>query len=119
MRSNRVSQEVLAIKNPPANAEDPRDTASIPGLRRSPGVGKGNSLPVSLPGKPVDRAAWGPAVHEVAKESYKTSQPSNDKGAKVFQTAMSTVPSKPALPMQSCSPHQLNLRIPTGALTLK
>ena len=29
------------VKNPPANAGDARDTGSIPGLGRSPGVGNG------------------------------------------------------------------------------
>ena len=28
------------VKNPPANSEDARDAVSIPGLGRSPGVGK-------------------------------------------------------------------------------
>ena len=30
------------VKNPPANAGDPRDTGLIPGLGRSPGEGNGN-----------------------------------------------------------------------------
>ena len=34
----------LVVKNPPANAGDPRDVGSIPGLRRSPGGGHGNPL---------------------------------------------------------------------------
>ena len=40
----RASQMVLMVKNPPANAGDPRDMSSIPGLGRSPGVGNGNTL---------------------------------------------------------------------------
>ena len=32
------------VKNPPANAGDARDTGSIPGLGRSPGVGNDNPL---------------------------------------------------------------------------
>ena len=32
------------VKNPPAHAGDTRDVDSIPGLRRSPGVGNGNPL---------------------------------------------------------------------------
>ena len=32
------------LKNPPANAGDTRDTDSIPGSGRSPGVGNGNPL---------------------------------------------------------------------------
>jgi len=39
-----VSQMVLAVKNPPANAGDLRDASSIPGLGRSPGGGHGNPL---------------------------------------------------------------------------
>ena len=30
------------MKNPPANADNARDTCSIPGSGRSPGVGSGN-----------------------------------------------------------------------------
>jgi len=37
------------VKNPPANAGD-RDSGSIPGLGRFPGVGNGTT-PVFLPGK--------------------------------------------------------------------
>ena len=37
----------LAVKNPPVNAGDPRDTLLIPGSERSPGVGSGNSLEYS------------------------------------------------------------------------
>ena len=32
------------VKNPPANAGDLRDADLIPGLERSPGGGRGNSL---------------------------------------------------------------------------
>ena len=32
------------VKNPPANADDARDLALIPGLERSPGEGNGNPL---------------------------------------------------------------------------
>ena len=38
---------VRVVKNPPANAGDPRDMGSIPGLGRSPGVGNGNTLQYS------------------------------------------------------------------------
>ena len=39
-----VSQVVLMVKNPPANARDIRETVSIPGLGRCPGEGHGNLL---------------------------------------------------------------------------
>ena len=35
------------VKNPPASAGNPRDTGSISGLGRSPGVGNGNLLQYS------------------------------------------------------------------------
>ena len=35
---------VLVVKNPPANAGDRRDVASIPGSERSPGEGHGSSI---------------------------------------------------------------------------
>ena len=37
--------------NPPAKAGDAGDSSSIPGSGRSPGVGNGNLLQYSLPGK--------------------------------------------------------------------
>ena len=42
-----ASQEMLVVKNPPANAGGIRHTALIPGLGRSPGVGNGNLLQYS------------------------------------------------------------------------
>ena len=46
-------------KNPPASAGVARDTGSIPGLGRSPGVGNGNPLQYSCLKNPTDRGAWG------------------------------------------------------------
>ena len=45
-------------ENLPANAEDRRDTGSIPGSGRSPGEGHGNSLQYSCLEIPMDRGAW-------------------------------------------------------------
>ena len=42
-----VSQVVLVVKNPPANAGNSRDAGSIPALGRSPGRGHGNPLQYS------------------------------------------------------------------------
>ena len=47
MNNSGTSQVALAVKNPPANIEDVRDTGSIPGLGRSPGEGNGNPLQYS------------------------------------------------------------------------
>ena len=52
-----ASQEALLVKNLPANTGDPRDTGSIPGLGRSPGVGNGHSFQYSCLGNPLDRGA--------------------------------------------------------------
>ena len=43
------------IKNLPASAGDIRDVGSIPGLGRSPAVGKGNPLQYSCLDNPMDR----------------------------------------------------------------
>ena len=37
-----TSQMVLVVKNPPASAGDVRNSSSIPGSGKSPGVGNGN-----------------------------------------------------------------------------
>jgi len=47
------------VKNPPANAGDARDTGSIPGLGRSPGVGNGNPLQYYRLENFMDRGAGG------------------------------------------------------------
>ena len=46
------------VKNPCANAEDMKNIGSIPGSRRSPGVGSGNPLQYSCLENPEDRRAW-------------------------------------------------------------
>ena len=52
-----TSQVVLVVKNPLANAGDISDKGSIPGLRRSPGGGPGNSLQYSCLENAMDRGA--------------------------------------------------------------
>ena len=39
-----VYAEALVVKNLPVNAGNIRDTGSVPGSERSPGIGNGNSL---------------------------------------------------------------------------
>ena len=46
------------VKNPPASAVDTGDLDSIPGLRRSPGVGNGNPLQCSCLDNPMNKGAW-------------------------------------------------------------
>ena len=67
-----ASLVALAVKNPPASARDTRDTGSIPGSGRSPGVGNDNSFQYSCLGNSVDRRAWWATVHGVAKVSDST-----------------------------------------------
>ena len=59
-----VSQVVLMVKNPFANAGD---VSLIPGLGRSPGGGHGNPLQYSCLENSTDRGAWQATVHRVAK----------------------------------------------------
>ena len=48
------------------------DSGLIPGSGRSPGAGNGNPLQYSCLGNPMDRGAWRPTVHGVAKQSVTT-----------------------------------------------
>ena len=54
-------------QNPPANTEEAGDEGSIPGSGRSPGKGKGNLRQHSCLEDPMERRAWGAAVHGVAE----------------------------------------------------
>ena len=62
-----LSGALLVVKNPPTNAGDVRDAASIPGSGRSPGEGHGNPLQYHCLENHVDRGAWRATVHRVAK----------------------------------------------------
>ena len=55
------------VKNPPANVRYARDVDSIPGSGRSHGEGHGNPIQNSCLKNPMDRGAWWPTVHEIAK----------------------------------------------------
>ena len=57
----------LKKKNPPANAGNARDAASIPGSERLPGVGNGTQLQYSCLENSMDREAWRITAHRVAK----------------------------------------------------
>ena len=56
--STWVSQAVLMIENPSANAGDFRKKGLIPGLGRSPGGGHGNPHWYSCLENPIDRGVW-------------------------------------------------------------
>ena len=55
------------VENLLANAGDIRDTGLIPGTRRSPGRGHGNSLQCSCLENPMDSGDWRALVHGVTK----------------------------------------------------
>ena len=63
----RTSQVALVVKNPPANAEDIRDSGSIPGSERFPGEGSGYPLQYSCLENSMDRGAWQTIVYGVSK----------------------------------------------------
>ena len=65
--TQRVSQVALAVKNPPANAGDTRDSGSIPASGSSPGGGHDSPLQYSCLGNPRDRGGWWATVHGVAE----------------------------------------------------
>ena len=60
-------QVAIVVKNPSANAGDPRDMDLIPGSRRSRGGGHDKPLQYSCLENPMGRGAWWPTVHRVAK----------------------------------------------------
>ena len=64
---------VAMVKNSSINAGDGRDTASIPGLQRSPGVGNGKPLQDSCLENPMDRGAWRATVHGARKGQTRVS----------------------------------------------
>ena len=55
------------VKNLPDDAGDTGDMGSIPGSRRSPGVGNGNPLQYSCLENSMDRGAWWATVHGFTK----------------------------------------------------
>ena len=61
------SQVALVVKNLPANAEDLREAGLIPGSRRSPGGGHGNSLTYFCLENPMDRGIWWATVYKVTQ----------------------------------------------------
>ena len=61
------------VKNPPVNAGETGDAASIPRSGRSPGVGYGNPLQYSCPENPTDRGAWKTTVLGVTKSQTQLS----------------------------------------------
>ena len=64
----------VVAKNPPANAEDVRDVAAVPGSGRSPGGGHGNPLQYSRLGLPWAEKPSG--LHGITKSQTRLKRPS-------------------------------------------
>ena len=58
---------VLVVKNLPSNEGNTRDSGSISGSGRFPGIGNGNLLHYSCMESSMDRGVWQATVHGVAK----------------------------------------------------
>ena len=65
--SQSCSLLVLTVKNLPANVGEARDTGSVPGSGRSPGVGNSYSPQHSCLENSMDKGAWRAIVHGVAE----------------------------------------------------
>ena len=63
----QVSQVVLVVKKPPANAGDVRDVGSISVLGRYTGGRHSNPLQYSCLENPMDSGAWRVTVHRYAE----------------------------------------------------
>ena len=69
-----ASEMELALKEPPANAGDIRDTGSIHGLGRSSGGGHGNPLQYSCLENPHGQRSLAVYVHKVTKSRTQLKQ---------------------------------------------
>ena len=69
----RAFQVAILLKNLPANAGDTRDSGSISGSGRSPGVQNGNPLQYSCLGNTMDGGAWWATVHGAAESQTQVS----------------------------------------------
>ena len=61
------------VKNLPASAGDARDSGTIPGSGRAPGVGNGTPFEYSCLENFMDRGAWWAKVHGVTKSQTQLS----------------------------------------------
>ena len=64
---------MLVVKNQPTNAGDARDSGSIPGLGRSPGVGDSNPPQYPYLENSMNRGAWPTTVYRVTKSQTQLS----------------------------------------------
>ena len=62
-----ASQVALVVKNTPADEGGIKDTGSIPGSGRSPGIGNGYPLQYSCLENTMDGGVWQAMVHGISK----------------------------------------------------
>ena len=111
---------VPVVKNLPANAGEARDSSSITGLQRCPGVGNGNLLEYSYLENLMDRGAWQATVHGVIKSRkrlnthIRTHHALAERRTGSWRTlpALSTLPSSPTPAGQEISPG--SIKYPLG-----
>ena len=99
-------------KNPPANAGDTRNVGSVPGSKRSPGVGTGNSFQYSYLENSMDRGAWWATVHGAAKSQTwpsKHAMPIYNSLHLLIPNAQSFPPPPPTLAITSLFSVSVNL----------
>ena len=82
------------VKNLPANAGASGVMGLIPGLRRSPGVGNGNSLQYSCLENPMDRGAWWAVVSGVTKSQTPLSYSAQQRVYLIYNVVSVQVSSK-------------------------
>ena len=73
------------VKNLPANAGNSGDMGLIPGLGRSPRVGRGNPIQYSCLDNSMDRGAWRAIVHGVTESRTQLSM-HTQKSIQIFCT---------------------------------
>jgi len=87
---SRASQAVLVVKNQPASAVDIKDLGLIPGLRRSPGGGHGNSFKYSCLANPMDKGSWQAVVHGATKVRHNWSYLGQHSRAQYYKVSFSS-----------------------------
>ena len=76
------------IKNPPANAEDIRDTGLIPGVGRFPGDGNGNPLQYSCLENSMDKVAWQATYNPLGRAESNTNKHTQNV---IYSTGMESI----------------------------
>ena len=82
------SRVALVVKNMPLNAGNVTNAGLTPRLGRSPGRTHGNPLQHSYLENPMDRGAWGAAVHGVTENQTRLKQLSRHTGTQALNKSL-------------------------------